>query len=76
VTNHTGKATEVESTSIAALAADADIVRRLLDVRPAVVSLPEQQRLVIPDGMPDSIPDGVIPDDALALVAGLDAYGD
>jgi hypothetical protein len=72
VTNHTAKATEVESTSIAALAADADIVRRLLDVRPAVVSLPEQQRLVIPDG----IPDGVIPDDALALVAGLDSYGD
>ena len=68
MTNHTGKATEVESTSIAALAADADIVRRLLDVRPAVVSLPEQQRIVIPDG--------VIPDDALALVAGLDAYGD
>jgi hypothetical protein len=32
-----------------------------------VVSLPEQHRLVIPDG---------IPDDALALVAGLDAYGD
>jgi hypothetical protein len=71
VTNHAGKTTEVESTSIAALAADADIVRRLLDVRPAVVSLPEQH-LVIPDGMPE----GVIPDDALALVAGLDAYGD
>ena len=66
--NHAGNTTEVESTSIAALAADADIVRRLLDVRPAVVSLPEQQRIVIPDG--------VIPDDALALVAGLDAYGD
>jgi alpha-D-ribose 1-methylphosphonate 5-triphosphate synthase subunit PhnL len=68
VTNHAGRTTEVESTSIAALAADADIVRRLLDVRPAVVSLPEQQRIVIPDG--------VIPDDALALVAELDAYGD
>jgi hypothetical protein len=68
VTNHAGKSTEVESTSIAALAADAAIVRSLLDVRPAVVALPEQQRIVIPDG--------VIPDDALALVAGLDAYGD
>ena len=68
MTNHAGKTTEVESTSIAALAADADIVRRLLDVRPAVVALPEQQRIVVPDG--------VIPDDALALVAGLDAYGD
>ena len=66
MTNHADKTTEVESTSIAALAADADIVRRLLDVRPAVVALPEQQRIDIP----------VVPDDALALVAGLDAYGD
>jgi hypothetical protein len=67
VTNHAGSSSEVESTTIADLAADADIVRRLLDVRRAVVSLPEQHRIVIPDG---------IPDDALALVAGLDAYGD
>ena len=68
MTNHADKTTEVESTSIAALAADADIVRRLLDVRPAVVALPEHQRI--------DMPDDVIPDDALALVAGLDAYGD
>ena len=68
MTKHADKTTEVESTSIAALAADADIVRRLLDVRPAVVALPEQQHI--------DIPGDVIPDDALALVAGLDAYGD
>ena len=68
MTNHAGKSSEVESTSIADLAADADIVRRLLDVRRSVVSLPEQHRIVIPDE--------VIPDDALALVAGLDPYGD
>ena len=68
MTNHAGGSSEVESTTIADLAADADIVRRLLDVRRAVVSLPEQHRIVIPDG--------VIPEDALALVAGLDAYGD
>jgi hypothetical protein len=68
VTNHAGSSSEVESTTIADLAADADIVRRLLDVRPAVVALPEQQHI--------DIPGDVIPDDALALVAGLDAYGD
>jgi hypothetical protein len=68
VTNHARQPTEVESTSIADLAADADIVRRLLDLRRPVVSLPEQHRIVLSEG--------VIPDDALALVAGLDAYGD
>jgi hypothetical protein len=68
VTNRAGRPAEVESASIADLAADADIVRRLLDVRRSVVSLPEQHRILLPDG--------VIPDDALAQVAGLDAYGD
>jgi hypothetical protein len=68
VTNRAGKSSEAGSPSIADLAADAEIVRRLLDLRPTVVSLPEQHRIVLSDG--------VIPDDALALVAGLDAYGD
>lgn len=68
MTNRADRSSEVESTSIADLAADADVVRRLLDVRPAAVSLPDQHRIVLPDSD--------IPDDALALVAGLDAYGD
>lgn len=68
MTNPADQPSEVESTSIADLAADAAIVRRLLDIRGATVSLPRQHSAVSPDS--------VIPDGALALVAGLDAYGD
>jgi hypothetical protein len=68
VTNLAGKPAERESTSIADLAADAAVVRRLLDVRRPPVSLPATHRIVVPDG--------VIPDRALALVVDLDAYGD
>ena len=68
MTNHAGTSTPAESTTIADLAADADIVRQLLDLRRPAVSLPEQDRVVLPDS--------VIPDRALALVADLDAYGD
>jgi hypothetical protein len=68
VTNHAGTPTPAQSTTIADLAADADIVRQLLDLRRPSVSLPEQARVVVSDS--------VIPDRALAVVADLDAYGD
>jgi len=68
VTNHADQPSQVEARSFADLAADAEVVRRLLDLRDPAVSLPAQHRIVLPDSP--------IPDGALALVAGLDVYGD
>jgi hypothetical protein len=66
VTNHAGS--ETQPYSIADLAADAADVQRVLDLGGARVELPGPRRVVLPGG--------VIPDCALALVAGLDSYGD
>jgi hypothetical protein len=68
VTNHADQPSEVEARSFADLAADAEVVRRRLDLREPTVSLPDQHSIVLSDS---DIPDG-----ALALVAGLDVYGD
>jgi hypothetical protein len=68
VTNHAGIPSATEPRSIADLAADAAYVRRVLDLRDAPIELPVQRAIVIPDP--------VIPDRALAIVAGLDSYGD
>jgi hypothetical protein len=66
VSNQAGS--EPAGYSIADLAADAADVRRALHLDEATVTLPEQHTIVLPDG--------VIPERALALVAGLDSYGD
>jgi hypothetical protein len=63
VTNHAGLPSEVEPTSIADLVADAFAVKRVLHVGGSTVTLPDPRGVVIPDG-------------ALAAVAGLDTYGD
>ena len=68
MTNHAEQPSEIDARSFADLAADAEIVRRLLDLREATVSLPAQHRIVLRDS--------AIPDGALSLVAGLDVYGD
>jgi hypothetical protein len=68
VTNDAGVPRETERYSMADLAADAADVRRLLDLRSRIVELPAQRRVVVLTGD--------IPDRALALVAGLDSYGD
>jgi hypothetical protein len=57
-----------EPSPFADLIADADAVRRVLHLGDAVVELPEQRAIVIPDA--------VITDRALAVVSGLDIYGD
>jgi hypothetical protein len=67
VTNHADSETR-PSYSIADLAADAADVRRVLHLADPSVKLPDRHVVVMPDG--------VIPDRALALVAGLDSYGD
>jgi hypothetical protein len=54
--------------SIADLAADAADVQRVLHLGPAMVKLPDQRTVVLPDR--------VITERALAQVAGLDSYGD
>ncbi len=66
MTNHAD--TEQSSYSIADLAADAADVRRVLDLGDRTVQLPRQARVILLDA--------VIPDRALALVAGLVGYGD
>ena len=68
MTNHAGLPSAAEPYSIADLAADAAVVRRVLDLADQPVELPEQRAIVVPDG--------AIPDRAFALVAGLDSYGD
>jgi hypothetical protein len=68
VTNDAGQAAETERYSIADLAADAADVGRVLHLGERTVELPAQGRAVALNG--------VIPDRALALVAGLDIYGD
>jgi hypothetical protein len=54
--------------SIADLAADAADVQRVLHLGEATGALPDQRTI--------ELPDGVITERALALVAGLDSYGD
>ena len=54
---------EIEPTSLADLVADAADVRRVLDPHIRVIELPARTSMVISD-------------DAFALVAGLDSYGD
>jgi hypothetical protein len=68
VTNQAGQPAEVEPYTIADLAADAADVRRALHLNARALQLPDQHNIVLPDGQ--------IPDGALALVAGLDTYGD
>ena len=68
MTNHADQPSEVEARSFADLAADAEVVRRLLDLREATISLPAQDRI--------ELADSAIPESALAQVAGLDVYGD
>jgi chaperone required for assembly of F1-ATPase len=67
VTNQTDSETR-PSYSIADLAADAADVQRVLHLDGLTVKLPDRHIVVVPNG--------VIPDRALALVAGLDSYGD
>jgi hypothetical protein len=68
VTNHAGVPSGAEPYSIADLAADASVVRRVLDLGGRPVVLPDQRTIAIRDD--------VISERALALVAGLDSYGD
>ena len=68
MTNHARQPSEVGSYSIADLAADAADVGRTLHLDATTVELPDQHRVVLPSGE--------IPDGALAVVAGLDTYGD
>lgn len=63
MTNHA----TAEPTSIADLAADAADVRRLLHLENRAIQLPDRHPVLAP---------GLIPAGALALVAGLDSYGD
>jgi hypothetical protein len=66
VTNHCDLTSE--PSPFADLIADAATVRRVLHLGDTAVVLPDQRSIVIPDA--------VIPDRALAVVAGLDSYGD
>jgi hypothetical protein len=66
VTNHADS--EATAYSIADLAADAADVARVLDLGARTVQLRGPRTVVVRNG--------VIPDRALALVAGLDSYGD
>lgn len=68
MTNPARQPGEVGSYSIADLAADAACVGRALHLDDETVELPDQRRIVLPGGE--------IPDGALAVVAGLDSYGD
>jgi hypothetical protein len=68
VTNHADQPSEIDARSFADLAADAEVVRRLLHLPDKSVALTAQHTIVLRDE--------VIPDRALALVAGLDIYGD
>jgi hypothetical protein len=67
VTNHADPS-ESEPLTIADLAADAADVQDLLHLGGVTLRLPDHGTHVRPDG--------AIPESALALVAGLDAYGD
>jgi hypothetical protein len=66
VTNHADS--EAKPYSIADLAADAADLQRVLHLDGRTVELPGPRSVVVPDS--------VIPAGALALVAGLDSYGD
>jgi hypothetical protein len=68
VTNRAGLSSAAEPGPFADLIADAADVQRVLHLAGATVKLPDQRVLVLPDA--------VIPDRALAVVAGLDTYGD
>jgi hypothetical protein len=68
VTNHADQPSAVDPRSFADLAADAEVVRRLLHLPDKSVTLTARHTIVLRDE--------VIPDRALALVAGLDVYGD
>jgi hypothetical protein len=68
VTNHADQPAEVDARSFADLAADAEVVRRLLHLPDKSIALTAHHTITLRDE--------VIPDRALALVAGLDVYGD
>ena len=68
MTNHADQPSEVEARSFADLAADAEVVRRLLHLPDKSVALAAKHSIVLHGN--------VIPDRALALVAGLDVFGD
>ncbi|MGZ4592805.1 MAG: hypothetical protein ACXV3C_02990 [Actinomycetes bacterium] len=63
MTNHASLPSEIEPGSLADLIADCAAVRSLLHLQTAPLTLPSQRELTIPEP-------------ALALVAGLDSYGD
>jgi hypothetical protein len=63
VSSHASVPSEAEPTSLADLIADCDAVQQLLHLPTGPVELPAQRVLSIPEP-------------ALALVAGLDRYGD
>lgn len=68
MTNDPAQPRETERYSIASLVADAADVRRVLHLDERRIQLPAQTR--------SPVLTGDIPDRALALVAGLDSYGD
>jgi hypothetical protein len=65
VTSHADLPSEAEAGSLDELIADGVVVQHLLDLRSAPAFVPEQRVLRIP-----------VPASALAVVAGLDSYGD
>lgn len=67
MTNHADLSWATEPYSIADLAADAADVRRVLRLQNRAIRLPDRH---------PALAAGFIPSGALALVAGLDSYGD
>jgi hypothetical protein len=67
VSTHEDVPSKAEAGSLDDLIADGAVVQRLLDLRHTSPLVPDQRSVSIPESMPES---------ALAVVAGLDSYGD